>query len=295
MRLVIALGGNALLKKGEKPTFDTQERNVTKAIKALAPVIKKNDVVITHGNGPQVGYLLMQQNAPLDILDAETGGQIGYMIQQKLHNVLRNREVITLITQVLVDKNDSGFKNPTKFIGPFYTKLEADRLKNDFKIKKDSDRGYRRVVASPNPIKIIESESVNNLLKQKAVVIAAGGGGIPVIYKNGKLEGAEAVIDKDLASACVANSTGAEVFIMVTDVDRAYLSYNSSDEKGLDKISLKEIKKLYKEGHFPPGSMGPKIQAAINFLEKRRGKVIITNIENITKALVGKSGTTITR
>ncbi len=294
MRLVIALGGNALLKKGEKPTFDTQEKNVTKAINALAPVIKKNDVVISHGNGPQVGYLLMQQNAPLDILDAETGGQIGYMIQQKLHNVLKNREVITLITQVLVDSKDPGFKNPTKFIGPFYTKLEADKLKH-FKIKKDSNRGYRRVVASPNPVKIIESKSVNNLLKQRTVVIAAGGGGIPVVYKNGKLEGVEAVIDKDLASACLANSTNANIFIMVTDVDRTYINYNSPDEKGIDKISLKEIKKLHKEGHFPPGSMGPKIQAAINFLEKRKGKVIITNIENITKALAGKSGTTITR
>ena len=288
--VVIALGGNAILKKGEKPNLKTQEKNVKKALKAILPVIKNKKTVITHGNGPQVGLLLLKQNAPLDVLDAETGGQIGYLIQQNLHNLLRNREVVTLITQVLVDRKDPGFRNLKKFIGPFYKK----KIKG-IKMKKDPRGGYRKVVASPKPIKIIENKAIKKLLENSSVVIAAGGGGIPVVLKKGNLDGAEAVIDKDLASACLANSIKSDELIMITDIDRVYMNYKKKEQKPIKRASLKQIREYQKEGHFGEGSMGPKIQAAIDFLSKRGKKVIITNTNNLQKSMKGKGGTVITR
>ncbi len=294
--IVIALGGNAILKKGERPIIDIQIANIKKAIERLFPLIKNNKVVITHGNGPQVGYLLMQQNAPLDVLDAETEGQIGYLIQQEIYNLFRahkiKRGIATVLTQVLVDKKDKIFKNPTKFVGPFYSRDEAEKLKNKFIIKEDIGRGFRRVVPSPKPAEIIESEVIKNLLKQNIIVIAAGGGGIPVIEKNGKLHGIEAVIDKDLASACLAKSIGAERLIMITDVNGVYLNFKKANQKKLEKVSLKEIKKYYSEGHFPAGNMGPKIEAAIDFISHGGEKVIITDIEDIGNE---KRGTVILR
>ena len=278
--IVIALGGNAILKKGEKATIETQEKNVRKALDALLPVIKKNRVVITHGNGPQVGYLLLKQSSmPLDVLDAETEGQIGYLIQQNLWNLFKGkREVVTVLTQVLVDKKDKAFRNPNKFVGPFYK-----TKKIGVNMKKDPRGGWRRVVPSPKPIKIIESKVIKNLLKNNTITIAAGGGGIPVIKKMGELDGVEAVIDKDRASACLANSIGADELIMVTDIDNVYLNYKKKGQKELGKVRLREMKKYYKEGHFPAGSMGPKIEAAINFLENVGKKVIISDIDNLDR------------
>jgi carbamate kinase len=285
MKIVIALGGNAILKKGEKPTIETQERNTERALKKLFPLIKKNKVVITHGNGPQVGYLLLQQkNMPLDVIDAETEGQIGYLIQQDLLNLFRKngvkRGIVTVLTQVLVDKKDRGFRNPEKFIGPFY----RDK-KSGVRMMKDPRGGWRRVVASPKPIKIIEEKAIERLLRDNNVVIAAGGGGIPVIWKKQKKEydGIEAVIDKDLASACLANSIKADELVMVTDVDSVYLNYGKPRQKRLEKVGMKEIKEYSKKGHFPSGNMGPKIEAAINFLSKRGKTVWIGSVEGVGK------------
>jgi carbamate kinase len=236
---------------------------------------------------------------PLDVLGAETEGLIGYILQEQLSNKLRSkkikRNIATLITQTLVSKKDSAFSNSTKFVGPFYTKKEADLLKNKFVIKKDSNRGYRRVVPSPKPIKIIESKIISKLISKKYIVIAAGGGGIPVILENKNLKGVEAVIDKDLSSSCLGNDIQADLLLILTDVDRVYLNYGKKNQIPVKKMKTKEAKKYMKEGQFPEGSMGPKIQAAINFLKNEKRKVIITNIENTEKALMGKTGTLITK
>ena len=300
-KVVIALGGNAILKKGEESSIARQFENTKNALKPLIKVIKNNSVVISHGNGPQVGQLLLQDpNMPLDVLDAETEGQLGYLIQQSIYNLFREnrikRNVVSILTQVLVNKKDSAFRNQSKFIGPFYNKKQAELLKKKgFIIKEDIGRGYRRVVASPKPLVIIEADIIRDLLSSNIIVIAAGGGGIPVNYQNNKLKGVEAVIDKDLASACLANGIKADTFIMITDVDKVYLNFKKKNQKALNKVKLNEIKRYYKEGHFPAGSMGPKIEACINFLSNKGRKVIITNIKNIEKAINGKAGTIIER
>ena len=302
MKIVIALGGNALLQKGEKQTYSVLINNIKKTIKSLIPLIKKHQVIISHGNGPQVGLLALQNEIaknkippmPLDILGAESQALIGYPLEEQIINALRDhkKDVTTILTQVLVSKDDPAFKNPTKFIGPFYTKAQADRLKNKYKIKKDSNRGYRRVVPSPIPIEIIERKTIKRLLKN-TIVIAVGGGGIPVIQTPQGLKGIEAVIDKDLASAALASSIKASVLMMLTSVPNAYLNYGTKKQIPIRTISLDKIKALQLQGHFPPGSMGPKIQAAINFLEDKGKKVIITSPENAAKALEGKKGTII--
>src|SRR3989344_4874616 len=279
-KVVIALGGNAILKKGEESSIARQFENTKNALKPLINVIRNNSIVVSHGNGPQVGQLLLQDsNMPLDVLDAETEGQLGYLIQQSIYNLFREnrikRNVVSILTQVLVDKKDNAFRNPSKFIGPFYNKKQAELLKK---------KGF-----------IIEADIIRDLLSSNIIVIAAGGGGIPVNYQNNKLKGVEAVIDKDLASACLANGIKADTFIMITDVDKVYLNFKKKNQKSLSNIKLNEIKRYYKEGHFPPGSMGPKIEAAINFLGNNGKKVIITNIKNIEKAINGKAGTIIER
>ena len=300
-KVVIALGGNAILKKGEESSIARQFENTKNALKPLINVIRNNSIVVSHGNGPQVGQLLLQDsNMPLDVLDAETEGQLGYLIQQSIYNLFREnrikRNVVSILTQVLVDKKDNAFRNPSKFIGPFYNKKQAELLKKKgFIIKEDIGRGYRRVVASPKPLVIIEADIIRDLLSSNIIVIAAGGGGIPVNYQNNKLKGVEAVIDKDLASACLANGIKADTFIMITDVDKVYLNFKKKNQKALNKVKLNEIKRYYKEGHFPSGSMGPKIEAAINFLSNNGKNVIITNIKNIEKAINGKAGTIIER
>ena len=303
MKIVIALGGNAITTSG-KVTYEGLVKNIDRTSKWLAPIIKKHQVTIISGSGPQIGAILLQNELaknkikpmPLDVLDAQLEGELGYLISQSLINSLRDhkKDVATILTQVLVDKKDPAFHNPTKFIGPFYTHPQYQKLKNKYKIKKDADRGYRRVVPSPKPIKILEANTIKKLLKT-TTVIAVGGGGIPVIEENGKLKGIEAVIDKDLASACLANSIKADILIVITSVPYAYLNFGTKQQRPLKRISLSEMRDYYMQNHFQAGNMGPKIEAAINFLEKGGKKVIITNSENLKNALNNKSGTIITK
>lgn len=307
MKIIIALGGNALIKKGEKETYSNLLRNIKKTCSSIVPLINKNKIVITHGNGPEIGNLLLQNEIarkkvpemPLDVLNAESEGLIGYLLQEQLSNELHKRKmhktVATLLTEVLVSKNDKAFRNPTKFIGPFYTKKQAEKLKNKFLIKKDSNRGYRRVVPSPKPIKIIEGSLINDLVDSGHVVIAAGGGGIPVVSKNKRLSGVKCVIDKDLASSVLGKEIKADLLLILTDVDKVYLNYGKKNQNGLSRINLKDARKYMKEGHFAAGSMGPKIEAAIDFLKSGGKKVLITNINNVKNSLKGKGGTVITR
>jgi len=306
MKIVIALGGNAIIKKGEKQTYSNLINNIRKTCKNLIPAINKNKVAITFGNGPEIGFLALQNELakkevppmPLDILGAESQGLIGYPLEEQLLNELNKnnieRSIITILTQVLVDKNDSSFKNPTKFVGPFYTERQVRKLRKKYVIKKDSNRGFRRVVPSPKPLRIIESKAIKNLIKNN-IVIAAGGGGIPVYEKNKLLYGVEAVIDKDLASIVLARDIKAKNLFNLTGVDRVYLNFGKKNQKGLGKVSLKKIKEYYQQGHFPPGSMGPKVLAAIKFLEYGGKKVIITKSSLLEKAIKGKKGTIITK
>jgi carbamate kinase len=311
---VVALGGNAIKRAEERGTAEEQFRNVRETCKHILAIIKKGyKVVITHGNGPQAGNLLIQQEEasknvppqPLDIVGAMTQGQIGYMLQQTLINYLKeaglNTPVATVLTQVLVDKNDPDFHNPSKPVGPFYTEEEARKLakKKGYVIKKVKPVGekmYRRVVPSPNPIAIIERDAIRSLIDAGTIVIASGGGGIPVTMKeNGSLEGVEAVIDKDLAGEKLAEVVGADIFLILTDVEKVKLNYGKLNEKDLDRMTLAEAKKYLKEGHFLPGSMKPKIVACVRFLESNGEKAIITSLDKATEALEAKTGTLISR
>jgi len=291
---VVALGGNAILKSNEKGTFQQQLRNINKTVKQLGILLRKYRIVITHGNGPQVGNLLLQQEKskqkippmPLDVCDAMTQGQIGYFLQMSLSNQLK-KPVTTVVTQILVDKKDSAFKKPTKPIGPYYSKKI---LKNMIK----EEEGWRKVVPSPKPKKIIEIEGIKNLVKKDVIVIACGGGGIPVVIKKRELTGIEAVIDKDYASQKLATELKAENLILLTDIDYVYLNYGEKNQKPLKKITAKEATKYLKKGHFKEGSMKPKIEASVEFLKKGGKKVIITELLSLEKALKNKAGTIIT-
>jgi carbamate kinase len=307
--IVVALGGNALVQEGEKGTIEEQFANTRKSITGIVQCIKKGfDVVITHGNGPQVGNMLLRTELsrdkvpelPLEICVADTEGAIGYMIQQTMVNRLQreqiNKCVVTILTQVIVDKDDNAFRNPTKPIGPFYTAEEAGKIINEkgWEMVEDSHRGYRRVVASPRPLKVVETESVKRLLESGEVVIAAGGGGIPVIVKeDGSLEGVDAVVDKDLASSVLALDIKADYLIMLTGVENVCLDYGEPDQKPLETITIEETERYMADGHFPPGSMGPKIQAAVNFLKGGGESVFITAIDKVCEAIAGKTGTRI--
>jgi len=308
-RAVIALGGNALIKKGQDGTIYEQFANTRKSSKSIVRMIKEGwEVVITHGNAPQVGAILLQNQAakditpamPLGICVAESEGLIGYMIQQCLSNALKKehieKPVIALITQVIVDENDPSLSNPTKPIGLYYEEEEAlQKLKEGCHMTRQP-RGWRMVVPSPDPKRIVEGDIIRKMMDDGIVVIASGGGGMPVVEKEGQsLDGLEAVIDKDLAAERLAEAVEAEVLLTLTDVEKVYLYYSTPKQKALDTISLKELKKHYEEGHFPPGSMGPKILAAIRFLEFGGKKVIISNIEKGWEALKGETGTLIVR
>jgi carbamate kinase len=284
---VIALGGNALITPKEKGTIEQQMKHIDKTISHLKNLSKKYKLVLVHGNGPAVGNLLIQQEKgkpippmSLDVCDAMTQGHLGYLLQKSVQNIL-NKKAITVVTQVLVNKNDSAFKKSTKPIGPYYkTKIEKNMIKEP--------EGWRRVVPSPKPIKIIEIEQIKSLIKNY-VVIACGGGGVPVIRENG-LKGIEAVIDKDCATELLASELKADLLIFLTDVDSVYLNYESKNPIAIAEMNVKEAKKLMK--HFKEGSMKPKIEASINFLKKGK-KVIITKPELLDKALEGKAGTVI--
>ncbi|MFQ5963162.1 MAG: carbamate kinase [Candidatus Scalinduaceae bacterium] len=307
--IVVALGGNALIQEGERGTIKEQFANTQKSIEGIIHCIQKGfDVVITHGNGPQVGNMLLMvelshdkvPQLPLGVCVADTEGSIGYMIQQTLVNRLQKerikKSVVTILTQVIVDKDDHAFENPTKPIGPFFSEEEANMFSRErgWKMVEDSHRGYRRVVASPAPIKIVEDESVKRLLESGEIVIAAGGGGIPVILKDdGSLEGADVVIDKDLASYVLALDIKADYLIMLTGVENVYLNYGEPDQRPLDTITIEEAERYMAEGHFPPGSMGPKILAAINFLKGGGESSFITAIDKVKETIAGEAGTRI--
>jgi carbamate kinase len=305
--VVIALGGNALLQRGQTGTFEEQYRNVTQAVTKIADLIERGyKVVMTHGNGPQVGATLLRHEAaksivpafPLDACGAETQGFIGYMIQQALRNELKSRRldkyVVTIITRVIVDRHDLAFQNPTKPIGPFYSKEEAARIKEQkpaLVIKEDAGRGYRRVVPSPDPKIIAERSAIRALVDAGFVVVACGGGGIPIIEENGHAVGVEAVIDKDLGAQRLATLIGANVLIMLTDVEGAYTNYGTPKQELIREASSGKMKNLLRDGQFKEGSMAPKVEAAIRFVESGGERAIIAALGSLTEALEAKTGT----
>lgn len=306
---VVALGGNAITRAGEEDTIYQQFANTRKSLAGIVELVREGyNLVVTHGNGPQVGNALLRcelsrgkaPDLPLGVLVADTEGGMGYMIEQSLQNRLRaeniNRPVVTIITQMLCDENDPATHNPTKFIGQFYTeeqaKIYAETL--GWRMKTDSKRGWRRVVPSPVPYRAVESETIKALVEAGTIVIAGGGGGIPIyIDEKGNYEGIDAVIDKDLGSAVIAEEIGAGILSILTDVDKVAINYGNPDMKELDKVTLSEIKEYHAQGHFPAGSMGPKIAAAIKFLESGGQLVTITSLENAYKVVRGEAGTRI--
>jgi carbamate kinase len=308
---VVALGGNAITKKGVPDTIANQFKHTRQSLAGIVPLVKDGyGLVITHGNGPQVGNALFRIELsrdkapllPLGICVADTEGGMGYMIEQSLQNRLRSEkidtDVVTIISQVIVDKDDPSIANPSKFIGQFYTHEEAKRFAKErgWSMKKDSDRGWRRVVPSPIPLKTINASAIKALVDAGTIVIASGGGGVPVcIDDNGDYEGVDAVIDKDRASALLAAETGADLLLILTDVDKVALNFGELNQTFLDTVTLDEMKAYAAEGHFPPGSMGPKIEAAISFIENGGREVIITSIEKAHEAVIGDTGTRMTR
>jgi len=308
--VVVALGGNAISQQFEEGNIHQQFANTRRSLIGVIGLIERGyRVLITHGNGPQVGNALIRVEEsrhlvpplPLGVIVADTEGGMGYMIEQCLQNKMHDRgikkQVATIVTQVLVDPDDPSIKEPTKFIGPFFKKEEVEELqkKRGWVLKEDPGRGWRRVVPSPIPKEIVGKDIIKLLVNNDIVVIAAGGGGIPVYVdpRNGWLEGIDAVIDKDLASAVLARDVGAEELMILTAVEKVALNFDKPDQVLLKKMTMSEAKKYMAEGHFPPGSMGPKIQAAINFLESGGERVIITSIEKSAEALEGTAGTLI--
>ena len=301
---VVALGGNALLKGSQIGTINEQEDNTYRTCNFLTELLKQYNLVITHGNGPQVGNILLRNEAgydsykipkmPLDICVADSQGGIGYMIERQILNILNEkkvkRNVVTLVTQVLVDKDDPAFQNPTKPIGEFFLKEEAELLSkaNNWVFKEDArKRGWRRVVASPQPKRIVNKEIVEALARKGNIVIAAGGGGIPVVGNNGSLHGVDAVIDKDLASALLANQIGADAFFILTDVAKVSINFQKPNAKELDKLSVRQATKYLKAGEFGSGSMGPKIQAAISFIKNGGKEAVITESTQLLNPSAG--------
>jgi carbamate kinase len=301
MRIVVALGGNALLKRGEPMTADVQRKNVRTAAQSLAPLAKQHQLVIAHGNGPQVGLLALQASAykeveayPLDVLGAQTEGSIGYMIEQELGNLLPFEvPFATILTMVEVDPNDPAFQNPTKFVGPVYDKAQADDLAKEksWVFKQDGSK-WRRVVASPLPRRIFEIRPIKWLLEKNTIVICAGGGGIPTMYLpdgTRTLTGVEAVIDKDLASELLARELDADLYIMATDVNGVYLDWGKPEQRMLSRVTPEELKAQ----SFAAGSMGPKVQAAIQFAERTGKRAAIGSLEDIAQIVAGEAGTNV--
>jgi carbamate kinase len=304
---VVAIGGNSLIKDEAHKTVPDQFDAVRETATHIAEMIAHDwNVVITHGNGPQVGFILLRSElssgvlhpVPLDSCGADTQGAIGYMIQQALHNeFLRRgiaRQCVTVVTQVLVDSNDPALHNPSKPIGSFYKEEEAQaKMKSEgWAMVEDAGRGWRRVVSSPLPQQIVERAAIDTLIKNGFIVVAVGGGGIPVVRdETGKLSGIEAVIDKDLASSLLATELHADLLLISTAVEKVALNFRKPDQRDLERITLSEAKRYYKEGHFAKGSMGPKIQAVINYLERGGRAALITMPEAIDKALAGLTGT----
>ena len=304
---LVAFGGNAFTVDGSYAIEDAREAANRMCAKLLVVIEKGYDLIVTHGNGPQVGNLLIQRDMtsdsvpamPLDVLVAQTEGALGYILQEELLNHLRmhrtGKYVVTMITQVLVNSKDSAFNNPTKPVGPFYPEENIEQMQSEnpeWVMVEDAGRGYRRVVPSPVPERVLQSHMIRSLVYSGSVVIAGGGGGIPVVKDDkGKYSGVEAVVDKDLTSAVLSNDVKADVFILLTGVDKVYLHFGSKEQEGLSNMTYSQAKQFLRDGHFPPGSMGPKISAALQYLENGGRKVIITNAESLEDALKGKDGT----
>ncbi len=294
--LIIALGGNAFIQKGQIGTAEQQFANIRKPVASIAELSKIFRIVITHGNGPQSGALLIQQEAcdevpkmPLFIIGAQTQGQIGYMIESTLDEELMRLGIsddkffLTVLTYTSVKKDDPAFENPTKPVGPAYPDPRPGFV--------NTSRGWRRVVPSPKPHKIFQWREIKHLMEEGFIIIACGGGGIPVYKKDERIHGVEAVIDKDLASAKLGEQIGADILLIATDVEKISINFMQPDENFVDSLTIAEAKKLLEEGQFPKGSMGPKVQACINFIEQGGDQAIITSIDHIQDALLGKTGT----
>ena len=308
-KVVVALGGNALEEKGLPSTAESQLKVVTKTSEKLAEISSQGyEIAVVHGNGPQVGRILLASETaknvtpamPFDVCGAMSQGYIGYHIQQALRFILKQQgrdiPVVSLVTQVVVDKNDKAFQNPTKPIGPFYSEEEAKALQAEkgYTVKEDSGRGWRRVVPSPMPIRIVELDTVKKLW-DSTIVVTCGGGGIPVVEKeDGSLEGVAAVIDKDLAAERLAEDMDADVLLILTEVEQVAINFNKPNQQNLALLTVEEANKYIEEGHFAPGSMLPKVQAAVKFAKSKPGrKAIITSLYKAVDALEGKSGTVI--
>jgi len=304
---VLALGGNAILQRGQKGTYQEQYENIRSTMAQIANLV--NDgfrLVIVHGNGPQIGATVIRHELgqakvppmPLHACGAETQGFLGYIIQQSLRDELAKlgaqRTVATIITQIIVDQSDPAFKHPSKPIGPFYTKEQRDTLlrdRSDLVIEEDSGRGYRRFVPSPDPKAVVEDEAIRALVDDETVVIACGGGGIPVIRQGTHLQGVEAVIDKDLAAERLATSIHAESLVILTDVEGVYLDYGKTDQRLLSNTSPSELETYAQKGYFAKGSMGPKVEAAIRFLRNGGKRAVIASLGDLERAIKGSAGT----
>lgn len=306
---VVAVGGNSLIKDKNHQKVEDQYVAICETVSHVVGMIEQGwEVILTHGNGPQVGFILLRSelsrsslhSVPVDSAVADTQGAIGYQFQEALHNELKKRGLqkssATVVTQVLVNADDPAFQTPTKPIGPFMDEAQAkEREQNDgWAVMEDAGRGWRRVVASPKPQKIVELEAIRTLVNAGQVVIAVGGGGVPIIEKDGRYEGVAAVIDKDYASGLLAANLDADTFIISTAVEKVFINFGKPDQKALDNVTLAEAKQYMAEGHFAKGSMAPKVEAVIKFLEAGGKEAIITNPENLGKAVRGEAGTRFT-
>ncbi len=298
MRIVLSVGGNALLKRGEAMSAATQQKNIAEAVQAMKPLIEEHEVLITHGNGPQVGLLALQaQNYkevppyPFDILGAESQAMVGYMLLEALQRVLPEKSFVNVVTRSLVSEDDPAFTNPTKFIGAVYSKERAMELAkwHHWSVKPDG-RHWRRVVASPEPLEVLETAAIASLMRAGFTVIAAGGGGVPMIRdETGKMRGVEAVIDKDLAASLLAQALHADLFLIVTDVDAVYTHFDEMDARVIHQVTPEVLRSMF----FPAGSMGPKVQAACRFVEQTGNRAAIGALSDINELFLGTKGTQI--
>ncbi len=306
---VVALGGNAILKRGEHGTFEEQYNNVQSTMSQIADLVAGGrKIIITHGNGPQIGATLIRHEMarqavpafPLHACGAETEGFLGYIMQQSLQSELakrgENRPVVTVLTQVMVDTDDPAFQNPTKPIGPFYTESQRQKLleeRRDLAVKEDSGRGYRRIVPSPDPKDVVEAGAIRALVGNGTIVIACGGGGIPVVRSGPALSGVDAVIDKDLAAERLATAVGARQLAIMTDVQGVFLNYRDKDQRLVSRVRKQELARYAQEGHFASGSMGPKVESVLRFLNNGGESAVIAYLGNLKDAVEGRSGTQI--
>ncbi len=306
---LIAFGGNAILPEHQRGLQAEQMKNAQKAAQLMVHVVRKGyELILVHGNGPQVGNLLIQMEESvtkvpsfsLEVCDAMTEGSMGYMLEKAIVNELRknsvDKEVATLVTQVVVDRDDPAFEDPTKPVGPFYSRYRAQLIVREkkWKIIEDAGRGYRRVVPSPKPIDVVSKYVIRDLVRSGKIVITAGGGGIPVIINgNGLFQGVEAVIDKDYAASLIAQEAQADLFISLTNIDRVYLNFGKPDQEGIAVMTVEQAQEYLAQGQFPPGSMGPKIQAAIEYIQNGGKEVLITSANYLKAALINRAGTKI--